>query len=384
MPKDQQKKILVEERRLKPERLVVDGEKVVRVRLGHRSWILLFFVAWLLVWTFGCVDLVKEMVASPFEWTNVLKVLPFLAAEVFVVGLLLMLFFGTTIVTFRPSGGTVYFGVGPIGRTRRFTYPVNGELLMDSIETRSGRNRRRVVFHRIVVKSSLETVEPYVVYSSTDPGLIAELYDLVREVAVIPDAPQKGEDAAEAELEQDDNYEQEARDHALLAAPPPRHLTAVRDLEGRVHVAYRRIAWMMVLSDLVLIGVLAWVVRLTGTRLPDLPRPVLLLLGCASLVVLAQLAWALFGRRTITLDHGRGVTFAGVFGIGFRRRFAYGGSIEVGIAEGDMYRNGKRTLDIVLSGPDGQKTGICGSWPKEVKPYLAALLRHPYSVGCSV
>lgn len=40
----------------------------------------------------------------------------------------------------------------------------------------------------------------------------------------------------------------------------------------------------------------------------------------------AQLIFVLFGKRTMTLDHGYGTTFVGVGPIGARQRFEYGGT----------------------------------------------------------
>jgi hypothetical protein len=102
------------------------------------------------------------------------------------------------------------------------------------------------------------------------------------------------------------------------------------------------------------------------------------------LFLLAQMLFALFGKRTITLDHGSGTTFAGVGPIGLRRRFEYGGSSDVRIVASGLGMNDELMDELLVAKPGGTLFKICASWPNDVKPYLAALLRHPDSAPATI
>ncbi|MBR1920963.1 MAG: hypothetical protein IJ829_03030, partial [Kiritimatiellae bacterium] len=115
-------------------------------------------------------------------------------------------------------------------------------------------------------------------------------------------------------------------------------------------------------------------------QLGDAPLEVRVVAPLIFLFPVAQLLWCLFGKRTMTLDHGEGVTFVGVGPIGVRKRFQYGGAFDVELAESGVVVNGRRMNEIVVSKPGGRPAKLCTTWPNDVKPYLVAVLRHPEAV----
>lgn len=355
---------------LKVEKTVVDGENAVRATYTHRSWVAVFLVVWLVGWTFGCVKLVQETLNRPFELQALFMMIPFLAGEVLVSVFLLMILFGKTELTFTPSGGTVFTGIGTIGRTRTFSFPLNGEICTDSIESRGGK-RGRIVYHRILVKTPGNLEEPCVVFSSPSASLVASLYDIAKEVARCQTVSVPQREVSREHAEHD------RRDHALLSSPPPKHMSVSRDFEGVVHVAYRRMSFFSIILDVVATTALA---ALIWTKRAEVQPVVIVVLGTIALVFSIQFLYELFGKRTVTLDHGKGMTFAGLFGIGFRRRFAYSGSSEVNIGPGNIWSNGRRLHELFITEPGGRPVGICGSWSNEAKQYLAALLRNPSAI----
>ena len=117
------------------------------------------------------------------------------------------------------------------------------------------------------------------------------------------------------------------------------------------------------------------------TRRHGIPVPVLVFACVCLSFPLVQLAFALFGKRTLTLDHGEGETFTGIGRLGFRKRFAYGRSFEIRLSDSNTFINGERMAEIVIARPGEKPAKICTSWPNAVKPYIAAFVRHPESVA---
>ena len=141
---------------------------------------------------------------------------------------------------------------------------------------------------------------------------------------------------------------------------------------------------MKKLVSVVLVLVLAGLSAVLWWKRAEIPLPVFVAFGFCSLFPVVQLVYALFGKRTMTLDHGSGETFIGVGGIGFRRHFEYGSSFDIRLADSNMWVNHERMREIVLSRPGDQPLKVCASWPNDVKPYLAAILRNPGSVAATI
>ena len=123
----------------KVEREVVDGEKIVRVTFGHWSGVCVFLMLWLAGWSFGCYNLFVGLLAKPFEFGEILFALPFFAGEIFVAGMILLMIFGRTVVTFRREGGTKFSGIGRFGVTKEFAFPVKGEICTDEVVRHGGK-----------------------------------------------------------------------------------------------------------------------------------------------------------------------------------------------------------------------------------------------------
>ena len=333
---------------LNVEREVVGGEKVIRVSFGHWSGACIFLCLWLIMWTFVCYNVFHDTIFGPFYFKLWVALILAFVVEVFVAGTILLMIFGRTVITFRSSGGTKFTGVGKYGVSREFTFPVKGEIGTDEVVT-SGRHGTTTVY-RLVVKTQFDLDGPRVIYSSVDSGLIDVLYNLATEAADSCPAPQKEKESAEDAAE---DARTERADRNLLAAKPPEGLAVTRDLEGRIFVVFRRVAWALAI---VLALVMASVAVVLWQKFSNAPKPMLVAVGILQLFPLAGFLFALFGKRTMTLDHGEGTAFVGVGPIGIHRRFKYGVAFDVRIADG---------------------------WPDDVKPYLAAILRHPESVSAS-
>lgn len=351
----------------KIDREVVDGEQVVRVTFGHFSLVCLFLMLWLSIWSFGCYKLAADLVAKPFAIKDLLFALPFFAGEIVVSTILLLMLFGHTTITFMRSGGTSFTGIGKIGYRRAFAFPLKCEVCTDEIVVHGRRGSS--VSHRLVVKTPYDLDGPRVIYTSGDADLIYTLCKAAKEVADVAVAPAKPKSEGDVALEES---ELERGDRNLLAGRPPKGMTVTRDFEGRVLVTLRRVGWVRAAFIAVVISGFA---AFLWTKCGDVPAPAIAFLGFCSLFPLAQILYALFGKCTIALDHGTGVTFNGVCGIGVRRRFAYGGPFVVRLSESSWRVNGERMNEIHIFKPGGQPTKICTTWPNDVKPYLAALLR---------
>ena len=362
----------------KIERETVGGEPVVRVTFGHRSAACIFLMFWLAFWSFGCYKLVVELITKPFSFKLALSSLPFFAAEIFVAGVILLMTFGRTVFTFRREGGTRFTGVGRFGFTKEFSFPIKGEICTDEVVCHKSKGGTYTAY-RLIVKTRFDLDGPRVIYDSTDGDIIYTLCKAAKEVAVTAGAPKPAEKSAVELAAEEAGIER--RDYALLSGRPPKGMSISRDFEGRVVVVLRRVRWLLAI---VLVAVMSFFTWIVWFKFTDVPLPVKAGFGVAISVPLVMLFYALFGKRTMTLDHGNGTTFFGVGPVGIRRRFEYGGPFDVKVAESCMWVNNERMNELVIAKPGGTQQRICTSWPNDVKPYLAAFLRHPGAVSISL
>lgn len=354
---------------MKIERDTDNGEQSIRVTFGHWSWACIFLIAWLAGWSFFCCVLASHLVAGPFRIGELLFALPFFLGEIAVSCTVAMMIFGRTTIVFTRSGWTKFTGIGKLGVTKTRTFPAQFEI--DTDETITHGKHGATVHYGLVVNSANGIDVPQVIHSSTDPKLIETLCEIVREVAGNAAAPGKRQEAGgDAESE----AEEERLERELLAGPPPKGLSVLRDYEGRVYVTYRRVRWLVALVVAIVIAGSAAVTLLTRHEIPL--RALVFVVVCL-LFLISQLAYALFGKRTLTLDHGNGETFMGIGALGVRRRFAYGNSADVWLRGSDTFVNGERMFKIVIGRPGENPVAICTMWPNAIKPYLAALIRNP-------
>ena len=360
------------------ERVEADGEKVVvaRFRLWHP--VCIFLALWLTGWSLGCYKFAVNLVNGPFRVDELLFALPFFAGEIIVSCIVIMMIFGRTTIRFSRSVCTRFTGIGRLGLTKKFAFTANCEIGTDEYVTHG--KHGCTTHYRLFVKASPAAGEPMEIYSSTDAARIRTLYDLAKEVADCRAATPAELNAAMDGCAEEDAA-QELGDNGLFSARPPKGIAVMRDYEGRIVVVYRRIAWGLAF---VLVLVLAGLSAVLWWKRAEIPLPVFVAFGFCSLFPIVQLVYALFGKRTMTLDHGNGETFIGVGGIGLRRRFEYGGSFNVRLADSNMWVNHERMREIVLSRPGDQPVKVCASWPNDVKPYLAAILRNPGSVAATI
>ncbi len=354
-------------RKFKTESIALNGAQAKRVSFGHWSGACVFLFVWLTFWTFGVVMLIRKLVTE-FSWGDLLFATPFVAAEFAVAGIILFMIFGKTVITFTPYGGTVFSGWGRFGRTKEFFFPPKCEIVKEEYEVR-GSKGGVYLYERLAVRTSMDIEGPREIYSSQDFALVNALYDMALEVSGAGGRALVADSAAETE----DADALERQDRELLAGRPPGHLAVTRDMEGKIHVVCRRVHWFAALANVAGAAVFAYVFL---WRIKDAPAPVIAGICLAMIPPLGLAIFSLFGKRTMTLDHGQGETFTGVCGIGFRRRFQYGGPFDVSRSDSNTYINGRRMQKITISRPGGKAVEICTGWPNNVKAYLAALLRH--------
>lgn len=367
-------------RDMKVEQAEFNGERALRVSFSLRNAACLFLMLWLTGWTFACGALVSKIASGPFAIGELLFALPFLAAEVAVACIVVVMLFGHTAIVISKHGGSRFTGIGSLGYTKTFAFPEDGEIGTDETVSYAGKGGPRTI-HRLVVKTRQGADDPIVIYTSQNPGRIGSLFKAAGEffgASAAPAGVQRAEAAYEAESAEAAAAEADRNDRALLAGNPPDGVSVVRDFEGRLFVTLRRVGWgtaLFVAFAASVVATILWANR------AQIPQSAYLPIGIGAMVPLAFLVSALFGKRTLTLDHGEGVAFAGVGGIGVRRRFSYGGQVEVALADANLVVNGAHMREIVLTQTDGRSVKLCTTWPNDVKPYLAALIRHPESVA---
>lgn len=357
---------------MKIERETVEGEKAVRVTFGHWSFACIFIVAWLSFWSLGCWMLVRALIAK-FTLTGLVFALPFFAAWVGVAWLVLFMIFGKTVFTFTRSGCTKKSGIGRFAIKKEFTFPVKCKIATDEqmIPSKNGTQ----INYRLVVETPFDLDGPRVIYSSRRHEIVESLCKAAKSAMNRSSDSPARKKTAEAIAAEDARAER--RDLELLAGKPPVGIAIARDCEGRLFVTCRHIGWIFV-------AILTFAIAFFGVMLWKMPFQDMPLIGrmvsCFAVVFPASLLlWVLLGKRTLTLDHGNGETFAGVWKFGWRKRFQYGSSFDISLVDSDMWINSERMKEIVLAKPDGETMKVCASWPNKVKPYLVAVLRHPGS-----
>jgi len=101
------------------------GEKTITYR--RPSPMLLFMVPFMAFWSgFSMWGIyIKPLMDGTFDPDDALFGIPFLIGTIILLGVVLYLAFGKWVVTLDHGTGSVFVGVGPIGRTRHFTYARN-------------------------------------------------------------------------------------------------------------------------------------------------------------------------------------------------------------------------------------------------------------------
>ena len=359
----------------------VDGQDAVRVKFGSFSFVVIFLVLWLAGWSVGCMKLIQEITVKPFEWGSLLMALPFLGGWIAVAVFILFIIFGRTVVTFVRGGGTVFRGIGAVGWTKKFGISPLAKVKTGRKEVHRGRGGT-TVYHTLLVDSPSDPCSPREVYADTDAGVVMILRDIAIDVCQCDAAEVSGE-AGERDPEESE-AELEAKDRMLLSGAPPKKLTVTRDMEGRIVATCRGVSWVAV-AHLAAAGGIGFAVykSFVSGRVPDgapWPIPVVVVLQIVALVAAMSILYAIFGRRKLVIDHGNGEASTGIAGICSRKRFMCGYGSQVALEDSGVVVNGRRMQTISIKQPDGETVQICTTWPNDVKPYLAAVLRHPEAV----
>lgn len=368
---------------------VVDGQNAVRVKFGSFSFAVIFLVLWLAGWSVGCMKLINELTTKPFEWGLLLHALPFVGVWIFVVSLVLFMVLGRTVVTFFRGGGTVFRGIGSIGWTKKFVISPIAKVKNGKKEVHRGRGGT-MIYHTLLVDSPSDPCSPREIYADTDAGVVMILRDIAVDVCQCSAASEQADagaaqdgsearerDSAEAEAEQ------ETKDRLLLSGAPPKRLTVTRDMEGRIVANCRSASLPSVVIHLAVTAGIASLIYATlagGLSFGRIPLPVVVVASIVALIATVSLLNTLFGRRRLVIDHGRGETFTGIACFGKRKRFMCGYGSQIALEDSEVVINGARMQTISIKQPDGETSRICTTWPNDVKPYLAAVLRHPESV----
>jgi hypothetical protein len=88
------------------------------------SPVVFFLIPFTAVWSGGSLGGIygSQILKQTFDWKMSLFGLPFLIGTVVLLGVVLMALFGKRQLTLQRGNGTVFHGIGKIGRTQRFTY----------------------------------------------------------------------------------------------------------------------------------------------------------------------------------------------------------------------------------------------------------------------
>ncbi len=106
----------------------------------------LFMVPFTLLWGGGSMTMIygSQFFNHKFDWRLSLFGLPFLIGTLFLISACLMSAFGKTKVRLAMGKGSIFHGVGGIGRTRHFTYSTRTSVRVDA-EVRRNRNSTETV-----------------------------------------------------------------------------------------------------------------------------------------------------------------------------------------------------------------------------------------------
>lgn len=90
----------------------------------RKSPMLFFLIPFTAIWSGGSVGGIygSQLYKGEFDVSQSLFGLPFLAGTIVLLGVVTFLLLGKWVVTLRDGEGSVFVGMGGLGRTRRFTY----------------------------------------------------------------------------------------------------------------------------------------------------------------------------------------------------------------------------------------------------------------------
>ena len=104
----------------------------VTITHWHISLTALFFIPFTVLWSgipLGSIY-VPQLISGTFDRSRSLLGIPFLLGTVALVCVTLTVLFGKHVITLRRGEGTAFYGIGKLGRTRRFTYSRDAKIAL--------------------------------------------------------------------------------------------------------------------------------------------------------------------------------------------------------------------------------------------------------------
>lgn len=128
------------------------GQKTIIYK--KKSPVVLFLIPFTAFWSgFSIWGLyIHPLMQDPIDWGRMLFGIPFLLGTIVLVSVILFCLFGKWVITLDNGAGTVFVGVGPIGRTHLFRY---GRDTLVSLKN-SGVSQKEVPLKGICIRNEHE------------------------------------------------------------------------------------------------------------------------------------------------------------------------------------------------------------------------------------
>jgi len=180
----------------------------------------------------------------------------------------------------------------------------------------------------------------------------------------------------------------DAGDESVLVKAPPKHLrieTDPMDPERRTTITYKKLSLMVIFFvPFTCIWAGGSMMGIYGSQIIkgtfDLTQSLFgipFLIG--SIVLVSACLFMLFGKRVLELKGGEAKYFAGVFGIGLRKRFHYDCQTKVSRGMATFQQKGQTTEDIQISPSDGSgKIHIFALTDDDALSYILEFLRRAF------
>ena len=180
----------------------------------------------------------------------------------------------------------------------------------------------------------------------------------------------------------------ETGDERILLNPPPKHLrieTDPMDPERRTTITYKKISLLaLFFVPFTCFWAGGSMAGIYGSQIVegtfDLQRSLFglpFLIG--SIVLVSACLFMLFGKRVLELKGGEAKYFAGVFGIGLRKRFHYDCQTKVSRGAAAIQQKGQTIEEIQISPSDGSgKIRIFALTDGDTLNYILEFLRRAF------
>ena len=180
----------------------------------------------------------------------------------------------------------------------------------------------------------------------------------------------------------------DAGDESVLVKPPPKHLrieTDPMDPERRTTITYKKISLLaLFFVPFTCFWAGGSMAGIYGSQIvKGAFDPKLSLFGLpfliGSIVLVSACLFMLFGKRVLKLRGGEAKYFAGVFGIGLRKRFHYDCQTKVSRGAATFQQKGQTIEEIQISPSDGSgKIRIFALTDDDALNYILEFLRRAF------